>query len=239
MKTYMHNGYKITEFPPDKLRLIWWDKPKNTMPVNAFSGGFFDGRYTAPDIKGKYTLPGGNLRVDMGDIGDRQKADVISWKGTVKDGKITLNVNQHVSPQFKNKKVSTLLILDNGNPIIVDTDTVIPTTRYAISGLPVIRGSRDVSYTNDVLPQGWDNTTAYATYRNWIGITANNDMVVVSGKTTTGNYIATSEVFSKLYGAGIVDLIALDGGGSFRNAIGGVSSTAENRRINNIGVIAD
>ena len=235
MKTYMHNGLKITEFSPDKLRLIWWDKPKNSMPINAFNAGFF-GYYDSPAVKGKYTLPVANLKCDMGDIGNQQKADILSWGGTVAGGKVSLNA---VHKEFKGKKISTLLVLDNYSTIIIDTDKVIPTARYAISGLPVIRGGADVSWTNAVTPQGWGGDSVYATYRNWIGVTDKGNIVVIGGKTSTSNYIATSETYKKLCGTNIVDLIALDGGGSFRNAIGGVSSTAENRRINNIGLIAE
>lgn len=79
---------------------------------------------------------------------------------------------------------------------------------------PVIRIGVDVSYTNVVVPQGWDNSCMYATYRHFLGI-KNNEIWIITEATMTSNYISTSEIYNKIKSGGFTDVICLDGGGSY------------------------
>jgi Predicted periplasmic protein (DUF2233). len=236
MKTYKHNGLNFCEFAADKLSFRWWDKVKNDVPKNSFNSGFF-GYFSALGLK-NYTLPVGNLVCDKRNINTQQATDIRSWGGAVSD-KIKLTVNQNVSPQFKKKKVSTLIITEDNVPLVIDTESIPSNVKYAVSGVPVVRNKENVSWLNYVTKQGWKGDPMYATWRNWIGIKNDGTMILIWGSTSTGNYISTSEIFSKTKNLGIKDLLALDGGGSYINTISGVSKTSENRRINTIGIIAE
>ena len=63
-----------------------------------------------------------------------------------------------------------------------------------------------------------------------------NIVYVMAMKTKTKNMIVSAEAFKKFKALGMVDVIKLDGGGSFIMNVGGknVASTLENRRINTI-----
>lgn len=247
MKTYTYNGYTITEFTADKLRLLWWDKPKNGIPKNAFNLGFF-GNFDIKDEKGKakleYTLPVGNICVDAEDIGTQQIADIRSWHGTV-DDKVRLNVNQNGSPQFKNKFVTTLLIDRNNKVSFAECDSFSEAYKYAVSGSPIIRNGADVSYTNVFRPQGWYDDILRATSRNCLGNKVgingvDSVMYLISGSTKTTNYLKTSEIYNALKALKLDNLIGLDGGGSYISNVGGKTlTTGGTRRINTIGVISE
>ena len=233
MKTYTYSGYRITEFDPKNLRLLWWDKPKNGVPKNAFNLGFF-GNYNVASTK--YTLPGGNVCVDAGDIGLQQKQDVISWGGSV-DKKVCLTVNQNGSTQFKNKAITTLVISESGSATFIEVPFLPHECKYAISGYPIIRGGIDVSYTNTFKPQGWYDDILRAAYRNMIG-GKGQTLYLISGKSSTSNLLKTSEVFNALKILKLDNLIGLDGGGSYISSVGApILKTLENRRINTIGII--
>jgi hypothetical protein len=73
----------------------------------------------------------------------------------------------------------------------------------------------------------------YATYRNWLGV-RDGEIWIISGKTTSKNYIYGMEFWKKVHDEGFDDIIALDGGGSFMHKVGTKKVlTAENRRISN------
>lgn len=231
MKTYTYNGYTVTEFTADKLRLLWFDKSKNSIPANAFNLGFF-GVFKP----GNYTLPVGNLCVDAEDIGIQHTADIRSWGGIVSD-KVRLNVNQNSSAQFKGRHPTTMFIDKNNKVTFDESSSVSDTCKYAVSGVPVIRNGVDVSYAKFVKPQGWFDDTQRATSRNCIG-NKGNVMYLISGATKNTNYISSSELYNALKGLQLDNLIGFDGGGSYISNVGGKTlKTAENRRINTIGVI--
>ena len=74
----------------------------------------------------------------------------------------------------------------------------------------------------------------YATQRNWVGI-RNNEIWLITGKTTTKNYIQTKEIWNKIKDEKFEDVIALDGGGSYIFREGNnIKKTWENRRVNNL-----
>lgn len=233
MKTYTYNGYTVTEFKPDKLRLLWFDKSKNVIPKNAFNLGFF-GEFTAGKLK--YTLPVANLCVDAEDIGIQQTGDIRSWGGSV-DDKVRLATKHRVDKQFKDKYVTTLLIDKHNKVSFAECDSFSDAYKYAVSGVPIIRNGVDVSYTNVFKPQGWYDDILRASSRNCIG-NKGNVMYLISGATKNTNYLKTSEMYNALKGLKLDNLIGFDGGGSFACNIGGnMLKTAENRRINSIGLI--
>ena len=104
---------------------------------------------------------------------------------------------------------------------------------YAISGVPTVRHGDDVMWHEYVKPQGWGDGCMYATYRNWLGV-RDGEIWIISGKTTSKNYIYGMEFWKKVRSEGFDDIIALDGGGSFMHKVGTKKTlTAENRRISN------
>ena len=104
---------------------------------------------------------------------------------------------------------------------------------YAISGVLTVRGGYDLDYYNYVRAQGWDESCMYATYRNWLGV-RDGKIWVISGKTSTRNYIYGMEFWKKIRGEKFDDIICLDGGGSYVRKTGaGKYATTGNRRINN------
>lgn len=235
MKTYVKNGlYFITV---DSFKIQYWDKAKKAVPhPNYISGGFF-ANYTEP-VNGKivrFTMPVANLccDIDNSPFGVKYLKEWTKNKGIV-NGKLKITGNQNPNPQFKNKNISTLVVTDS--KAYIKPMSVLPNDcKYAISGVPVIENGIDVSWQNYASKQGFTSGNMYATYRNWLGV-KNGEIVIISGRTTTGNYISTSEVYKKVRSEGISDLIALDGGGSFTLQINNktVLTTSENRQINNV-----
>lgn len=221
---------------PNTLRIVYWDKEKKSANFENFiSGGFF--AYYSETVNGKkvnFTLPVANLMCDF-DSDTVGKKYLLEWtknKG-ISNGKLTMTVDQNGSKQFAGKKVATFIVGAN-QAYVSNTDIIPNTSKYAISGVPVIINNSITDWTKGVVPQGWTAGNIYATYRNWIGI-MKGEPVIVCGKTTTSNYILSKEVAPKLKEQGISDLVALDGGGSYILKLGNtVSATAENRQINNI-----
>jgi exopolysaccharide biosynthesis protein len=138
--------------------------------------------------------------------------------------------------------LSTLVVID-GKASVIKTENLrsILGLTYAISGVPVIIAGKDVSFSkdrNNVISEGYDGSELYATWHGFLGVKDSTEIVFMAFKTTTGNFIQTSEVYEKLKGYGFTDVIKLDGGGSFILVVDGkiVASTEENRRVNTIGV---
>lgn len=191
------------------------------------NGGFF-GAYRG--ALGVFTLPVANLVCDIGRI----TADAEKYiKPYVKDGKLRYGCNDNASAQFHGKKVSTLVKTSSGKVYVADIDKPPSDAIYAISGVPTVRGGDDVDYYNYVKAQGWDDSCMYATYRNWLGV-RDGKVWVISGRTTTKNYIYGMEFWKKIRGEKFDDVICLDGGGSYmRKTESGKYATTGNRRINN------
>lgn len=225
------NGYTIER--AKDFSIIYWDKSKKkgTKFGSYINGGFF-GYYKEGTLS--FTLPVGNLVCDVTSDSTLKYAVRKYWDPYISQGKFQYSTNDNVSPQFKGKKISTLILPRNGSPYVDEVSAAPADTRYAISGIPVIRHGEDVSYNKFVLPQGWDSSPFYATSRNYIGLKGTS-LWIVSGASKTSNFVATSEVYEKLKTFEFDDLLALDGGGSYYHKYDGKSSVSwSDRDVNNV-----
>ena len=242
-KRYTRNGFLIIEFPVEKFKLLYWDRYKNSAQYsNCFNAGFF-----APyaeivnGVKQPFTMPVANICVDSSvGIPALGKKYLNEWTRDtgLLYGKVKLSCYQNGAPDYHKNAVSTLVISNSNTAKIVDINALPVDCKYAISGVPCIRGGEDVSWKDYVAPQGWGGGVMYATYRNWLG-TGEDKMFLISGRTYASNYIYGMEFYNKVKNLGIKDCIGLDGGGSYFLRLDGknVKRTLENRRINSIGLI--
>jgi len=204
------NGYTIER--AKDFSILYWDKSKKKGTAQSYINGGFFGVYKEGNIT--FTLPVGNLICDV--IPDSRLVYSVQkyWKPYVSGGKFRYGTADNVSGQFRGKKVTTLVLPTNGAPYVDELSAAPVSSRYAISGIPVIRNGVDVSYNSFVKPQGWDDSPFYATSRNFIGLKGTS-LWIVTGTSKTANFVATSEVYEKIKDFGFNDLIALDGGGSY------------------------
>ncbi len=107
--------------------------------------------------------------------------------------------------------------------------------KYAISGIPVILNGKDVSWKDDVISEGWNASSCYATKHMFIGVKGSEIYLMRIG-TKTKNCISSSEVYNKLKRYAFDDVIKLDGGGSLVLDVDGKNKfvTFENRQINTV-----
>lgn len=223
------NGYVIERCSDFVIQ--YWDKSKKKGTAqNYINGGFF-GYFKENGVN--FTLPVGNLVCDISlqDVPEVAKKYLTAH---VYGKKMRYSVNDNIPNQFHNKAVSTLVLPQTGAPYVKELTTVPSTARYAISGIPVIRDGKDVSYAAFVQKQGWDVSPFYATMRNFVGLKGTT-LYIVSGTSKTDNFVATSEVFKALEPFGFSDLCALDGGGSAYHKYNGKADFCwSDRNVNNI-----
>ncbi len=240
-----YKNFYIIECTPQEFKILYWDKNKNIIAFpHCFNGGFF-----APYkevVNGKtinFTLPVANICADTGNnVSLTARRYINEWTKNqgLLNNKVKMTCNQNGNKHFFNKKVSTLLVYNNNNIQVADTFSLPADIKYAISGVPCIRNYQDVNWRTYVLPQGWGTDVVRSTYRNWIAI-KNNKIFIISGKSTTSNYIYGMEFFKLMQPFQFQDCIGLDGGGSyFFYSKGWIHiRTAGGRYDNNIGVIGE
>lgn len=223
---YTVNGLTICR--ADDFGIEYHDAGKKNVSEDRYINGGFFGTYKGE--LGMFTLPVANLVCDIGRIAPDAEKYI---KPYVRGGKLRYGCNNNASAQFRGKKVSTLVKTSSGKVYVADLAEPPSDTIYAISGVPTVRGGDDVDYYNYVKAQGWDESCMYATYRNWIGV-RDGKIWVISGKTSTRNYIYGMEFWRKIKDEKFDDVICLDGGGSYVRKTGtGKYATTGNRRINN------
>ena len=224
---YTVNGLTICR--ADNFSIEYCDRKKKNIPEDRYINGGFFGNYKSA-AGSLFTLPVGNLVCDIGGVDPAAEKYI---KPYISGGKLRLGCDNNASAQYHGRKVSTLVKTRSGKVYVADLSAPPYDAIYAISGVPTVRNGDDVDYYNYVKKQGWDESCMYATYRNWLGI-RDGEIWVISGKTSTRNYIYGMEFWRKINGEGFSDIICLDGGGSYmRKTAAGKYATAENRRINN------
>lgn len=132
-------------------------------------------------------------------------------------------------------KKQTCIIVSDGKARI-DEVGVLPDCDYCIGGVPIMRHGEDVSWKNDVLPQGWDikGRELYATGHCFVGLKKDDPNIYLMGCfTKTSNMVLSAEAYKKFKALGFNDVIKLDGGGSYIFSFDGKEkqSTGENRVI--------
>ena len=232
IKSYPDNYNKngLTFQRCKSFRIVYHDAAKiGANYYNYINAGFFGNFRTSGGQL--FTLPVANLVCDPWNVPAEGKEYVLPH---IKNNKLYWGCNDNHSTQFKNKAVSTLIVPKNGKPYITDTATVSTNYLYAISGVPTVRNYNDVDYYKYVKSQGWDDSCMYATYRNWIGI-RDDQIWIITGRTTSNNYIYGMEFWKKIKDEGFKDIICLDGGGSYIYKKANLTKkTNENRRINTL-----
>lgn len=224
---YTVNGLTICR--ADDFSIEYCDCKKKNIPEDRYINGGFFGNYKSASGT-LFTLPVGNLVCDIGGVDPAAEQYI---KPYISGGKLRIGCDNNASAQYHGRKVSTLVKTRSGKVYVADLSAPPSDAIYAISGVPTVRNGDDVDYYNYVKAQGWDESCMYATYRNWLGI-RDGKIWVISGKTSTRNYIYGMEFWRKIRGEGFSDIICLDGGGSYmRKTATGKYATVENRRINN------
>ena len=224
---YTVNGLTICR--ADDFSIEYCDRKKKNIPEDRYINGGFFGNYKSASGS-LFTLPVGNLVCDIGGVDPAAEKYI---KPYISGGKLRLGCDNNASAQYHGRKVSTLVKTRSGKVYVADLSAPPSDAIYAISGVPTVRDGDDVDYYNYVKAQGWDESCMYATYRNWLGI-RDGEIWVISGKTSTRNYIYGMEFWRKIRGEKFDDIICLDGGGSYvRKTSAGKYATVGNRRINN------
>ena len=224
---YTVNGLTICR--ADDFSIEYCDRKKKNIPEDRYINGGFFGNYKSASGS-LFTLPVGNLVCDIGGVDPAAEKYINPY---ISGGKLRLGCDNNASAQYHGRKVSTLVKTRSGKVYVADLSAPPSDAIYAISGVPTVRNGDDVDYYNYVKAQGWDDSCMYATYRNWLGI-RDGEIWVISGKTSTRNYIYGMEFWRKINGEGFSDIICLDGGGSYvRKTAAGKYATVGNRRINN------
>ena len=236
---YWRNGLHIREYPFGTFGLRWWDKSKRTTAIKNYCNANY---FIGTKIGGQYvTEPAANLVADI-DLSQYSNATIKEYLAAkMAGGKIRYGCQSTWDTKFKDRLVSTLIVTDNGVSIqrcnTPPTDAV-----YAVSGMPIMRDGADVSWQNDVLPEGWGTDPVYATLHICLGIDASGTIYRIAGRTKTSNCIQSSELYKAIQalGLGITDALMLDGGGSGIVDEGGTNILVEdgtadsdkNRQIN-------
>ena len=224
---YTVNGLTICR--ADDFSIEYCDRKKKNIPEDRYINGGFFGNYKSASGS-LFTLPVGNLVCDIGGVDPAAEQYI---KPYISGGKLRIGCDNNASAQYHGRKVSTLVKTRSGKVYVADLSAPPSDAIYAISGVPTVRGGDDVDYYNYVKAQGWDESCMYATYRNWLGI-RDGEIWVISGKTSTRNYIYGMEFWKKIRDEKFDDIICLDGGGSYVRKTGtGKYATVGNRRINN------
>lgn len=231
-KTEMRTNYTInglTICRADDFSIEYCDRKKKNIPEDRYINGGFFGNYKSASGS-LFTLPVGNLVCDIGGVDPAAEQYI---KPYISGGKLRIGCDNNASAQYHGRKVSTLVKTRSGKVYVADLSAPPSDAIYAISGVPTVRNGDDVDYYNYVKKQGWDESCMYATYRNWLGI-RDGEIWVISGKTSTRNYIYGMEFWKKIRDEKFDDIICLDGGGSYVRKTGtGKYATVGNRRINN------
>ena len=231
-KTEMRTNYTVnglTICRADDFSIEYCDRKKKNIPEDRYINGGFFGNYKSASGS-LVTLPVGNLVCDIGGVDPAAEKYI---KPYISGGKLRIGCDNNASAQYHGRKVSTLVKTRSGKVYVADLSAPPSDAIYAISGVPTVRNGDDVDYYNYVKKQGWDESCMYATYRNWLGI-RDGEIWVISGKTSTRNYIYGMEFWKKIRDEKFDDIICLDGGGSYVRKTGtGKYATVGNRMINN------
>lgn len=212
------------------FRLFYHDDAKyrkpDCNPERWCNANFFAG-YKSAD--GKYfTLPVANFVCDIDDDAVSPAAKKYLEPRIHMGNKLRWRCADNQSSDFKGKYPSTLIVPASGDPYIAEVSSPPANCKYAISGVPVIRGGEDVSWNSFAKKQGWTDGNCRAALHTFFGL-RDGEIYVITGRTTTYQLVRTSEVYDKLHRY-FDEVIKVDGGGSM--FVSDDASDPENRHIN-------
>ncbi len=232
------DGVHFRYTPQEKWRLLYWDKAKRTTTVKDYGNGGFFALYAEKvgSTTVYFTLPVANLVADI----DEASVEAVPLKylkeiGTLAGGKLRIDCRRNTSAQFKGKSPTTLIIDSAGKASIKQLNALPDDVRYAVSGVPVMLSGRDVSWSSEVLAEGWDGSVVGAGWHTFLAVKDGN-VVRIGMQTQKANCISSSEAYNRLKAFGFTDAIKLDGGDSFifDSAGKNVAVSVGDRRINNL-----
>lgn len=232
MKYYKEDNLHIIECEVEEFSIVLENKKKKDIEHETFVNGNFFGSYD--EGSENFTLPAGHLIADD-NLSGYWSRFYCKERGEFKNNKFYFDSGKwkYMNPLF-NKSISTFII-ENNNCFIKEVQFIEDSYKYAVSGIPVIRDGKDVSFSRDVLIQGWNGSELYNTKHIFIGLKENSKTIYIIGyKSNSSNLILSSEVYNILKKKNFYDVIKLDGGGSYYFKYNGnvIDSTLENRRIN-------
>lgn len=232
-----YNGITMYKINPKYFKIVYVDKPKTTLTYsNYFNLGYF-GNYKEDGTT--FTLPVANLVADINENDVSPVALKYLKERKVENGKLYFYCNKNTTDQFRNKDVSTLIVM-NDNTVQIDQYNSLydNDVKYAVSGCPIIINGKQAT-SDQCKNEGWDDSITRPTCHGCLGI--KDGYIYYFGiDTISRNCIKYGEIYEKIYDFGFTDLIKVDGGGSYYYKIDGVTdSTIGDRKINNIGVIID
>jgi hypothetical protein len=163
--SYSKNGFDFLNIT-DNFAIEYFDKSKRSANYTNYANGGFFANYSDAQ-KNYFTLPVANLKCNIREI---PKGAEKYLRPFISNGVLTYNCNNNQSNQFHNKQVATLIVPYQGNPYIIDTNTIPENAKFAVSCVPTVRHGDDVDYYNYVKKQGWDESCMYGTYRHWLGV---------------------------------------------------------------------
>ena len=216
----------MTAVQAEDLTVELVDKPKGECGDNCANAGYFANYSEAGE---PFTLPVGHLVGDYKATG-KWTRHYCQERGRFQGDKFTFDSGRwsYANP-LHGKAVSTLLI-SGGKARVEEIRTVPEGTDYAVSGIPVLRDGKACTTA-----QGWDTSPLRATWHTLVGLKGDGMVYVMGWQSRTANLLDSGEAARVFRGLGFVDVLKLDGGGSYyQNREGAVSKTAENRRINSV-----
>ena len=233
MKYYTSNGVKIIECAPSEIRIVMVDKAKKNLNKSTYVNANF---FTGVRENGTYfTLPVNHVVCDI-EATNKTLLEYNNRRGKYNGSKYYYDsfCAQGGVPQFYNHPLTTFYI-ENGKPKIEDLSGLRTTMTYAVAGIPVMLGGKDVMWKTYVSKQGWTGGELYGTCHIFLGLkNGSNTIYLMQWTSTTGNLIYSAEGFKKFSAMGFTDVIKLDGGGSTIMKYQGSVKYAhsENRQIN-------
>lgn len=225
MKYYKTNGVRVAEVPVGDFRVRLIDANKRSITGNGCNAGFF-GNYKEGGQP--FTLPVGHLVCDVDTTG-KWALHYCGQRGHISGKKLTLPSGTWDGAFYG--KAATTLLLQGGRARMEELRTLPAGLDYAIPGVPILRGGAAVSMA-EARAQGWDASSLYATRHVFLGLKDSGTVYAMGYKTRTGNLVSSGEAARLFKGMGFVDVLKLDGGGSYYFRAGGeVQATLGSRRI--------
>lgn len=221
----------MTAVPAEDLTVELVDRPKSECGDRCANAGYFANYSEGGE---PFTLPVGHLVADYNASG-KWTRHYCQERGRFQWDRFTFDSGRWVyaNPMY-GKEISTLLI-SSGRARVEEIRTVPEGTDYAVSGIPVLRDGSACT-TAQATAQGWDTSPLRATWHTLVGLKGDGMVVYVMGwQSRTANLLDSGEAARVFRGLGFVDVLKLDGGGSYYQSRDGVvSRTGENRRINSV-----
>ncbi len=141
--------------------------------------------------------------------------------------------------EHREKKLSTFFVYKDDSVKFERTSELDGRTtnlKYALSGIPMLLGGKEVSMSRDIVPEGYGDDKFYNTWHTLVSFKEGYAYIYAWRNTKSGGAAATTELYNLFSGYGFDNMIMLDGGGSFILNVGGkeIAGESENRVIDTV-----